>query len=124
MHDHAPFEPWAVARIAVAILGAALVWFRVYEPVAAVSLIGLAALVFAAWPIFSEAVRNILARRMTMELSMSIAILAAAAIAEVFTALVVSVFVLVAEELEHMTLARGRRAIRDLVDFVPTTARV
>jgi len=124
VHDHAPFETLALVRIAVAIAGAAFVWFRVYEPVAAVSVVGLAALVFAAWPIFSEAIRNIFARRMTMELSMSIAILAAAGIAEVFTALIVSVFVLVAEELEHLTLARGRRAIRDLVDFVPTSARV
>ena len=124
VHDHAPFETLALVRIAVAIAGAAFVWFRIYEPVAAVSVVGLAALVFAAWPIFSEAIRNIFAHRMTMELSMSIAILAAAGIAEVFTALIVSVFVLVAEELEHLTLARGRRAIRDLVDFVPTSARV
>ncbi|MFS8039536.1 hypothetical protein ACI7BZ_21745 [Xanthobacter sp. AM11] len=55
---------------------------------------------------------------------MSIAILAAAAIAEIFTALVVTAFVLVAEELEHLTVARGRSAIRDLVDFVPKTAKV
>ena len=61
---------------------------------------------------------------MTMELSMTIAIVAAAAIAEIFTALVVTVFVLVAEELEHLTVARGRMAILDLVDFVPREARV
>ncbi len=124
VHDHSPFEAMAVVRIAVAVLGAACVWFKVYEPVPAVSVVGLAALAFAGWPIFSEAVRNLLARRMTMELSMSIAIVAAAAIAEIFTALVVTVFVLVAEELEHLTVARGRGAIRDLVDFVPKTARV
>jgi cation transport ATPase len=38
------------------------------------------------WPIFKEAAENIVARRMTMELSMSIAIVAAAAIGEFFTA--------------------------------------
>ncbi|OYY06896.1 MAG: hypothetical protein B7Y70_15900, partial [Rhizobiales bacterium 35-68-8] len=80
VHDHQPFDRMAVLRIAVALLGAACVWFKVYEPVAAVSLVGVAALVFAAWPIFAEAARNLLARRMTMELSMAIAILAAAAI--------------------------------------------
>ncbi|MCA0406853.1 MAG: cation-transporting P-type ATPase, partial [Proteobacteria bacterium] len=79
----------AIARIGVAILGAAAVWFRLWEPLPQVSVIGLAALLFAGWPIFSEAVENLLARRMTMELSMTIAIVAAAAINEWFTALVV-----------------------------------
>ncbi len=124
VHDQPPFGHLALLRIAVAVIGAALVWFKVYEPVAAVSVVGLLALLFAAWPIFREAALNLLARRMTMELSMTIAILAAAAIAEIFTALVVTVFVLVAEELEHLTVARGRSAIRDLVDFVPKTAHV
>jgi heavy metal translocating P-type ATPase len=57
--------------------------------------------------------------RMTMELSMTIAILAALGIGEFFTALVIVLFVLVAEILEHLTVERGRRAIRDLLDFLP-----
>lgn len=124
LHEHSSFEPWALARIAVAGLGAAALWFQVYEPFPGISAIGIAALAFAGWPIFHEAVENLLARRMTMELSMTIAIIAAAAISEFFTALVVTLFVLIAEELEHLTVARGRLAIRDLVDFVPREARV
>ncbi len=85
VHQHAPFEPLAVARIAVAALGAAAVWFRVYEPIPQVSVIGLLALAFSVWPVLREALANLLARRMTMELSMLIAIAAAAAIAEIFT---------------------------------------
>ena len=124
VHDSKPFEAMAVIRIGVAILAAATVWFRVYEPIPSISIIGLVALIFVAWPIFREAAENLMARRMTMELSMTIAIVAAAAIAEMFTALVVTLFVLVAEELEHMTVARGRLAIRELVDFMPKEARV
>ena len=124
VHDHAPFEPWALARMAVAVLGAAVLWFRLHEPLAPASVIGLATLAFAGWPMFREAFGNLLARRMTMELSMTIAILAAAAIAEFFTAVVVMLFVLVAEELEHLTVSRGRLAIKDLIDFVPREARV
>jgi len=56
---------------------------------------------------------------MTMELSMSIAIVAAAAISEFFTALIITLFVLGAEVLETLTVARGRHAIRDLLDFLP-----
>src|ERR1700730_7963393 len=59
-----------------------------------------------------------------MELSMSIAIVAAAAIGEFFTALVITLFVLVAEVLEGMTVSRGRRAIHDLLDFLPRAVSV
>ncbi len=59
-----------------------------------------------------------------MELSMSIAIIAAAAISEFFTALVITLFVLVAEVLENMTVSRGRRAIRDLLEFLPRSVTV
>jgi heavy metal translocating P-type ATPase len=59
-----------------------------------------------------------------MELSMSIAIIAAAVISEFFTALVITLFVLIAEVLEGMTVSRGRRAIRDLLDFLPRAVSV
>src|SRR3984957_17269287 len=61
---------------------------------------------------------------MTMEVSMSIAIIAAAAIGEFFTALVITLFVLIAEVLEGMTVARGRHAISDLLEFLPRSVSV
>src|SRR5436853_65657 len=76
------------------------------------------------YPIFHEAIENILERRMTMELSMAIAIVAALAIQEVFTALVITLFVLVAEVLEGLTVGRGRGAIRRLIDLLPSTATI
>ncbi len=124
VHGHASFEPWAMARMGVALLGAAVLWFRVHGPFVPAIVIGLGTLAFSGWPMFKKAFENLLARRMTMELSMSIAILAAAAISEFFTAVVVMLFVLVAEELEHLTVSRGRLAIKDLIDFVPREARV
>jgi len=122
-HDHA-FEWQEMARIALVALAAAAVWFRLWEPLTAVSVIGVAGLLIGGWPIFKEAFENLIAKRMTMELSMSIAIIAAAAISEFFTALVITLFVLVAEVLEGMTVSRGRRAIRDLLDFLPRAVSV
>jgi heavy metal translocating P-type ATPase len=122
-HGHA-FEWPDRVRIAVTASAAAAVWLRLWEPVPAVSLLGVAGLLTGGWPIFKEAFENLLARRMTMELSMSIAIIAAAAISEFFTALVITLFVLVAEVLEGMTVSRGRRAIRDLLDFLPRAVSV
>ncbi len=61
---------------------------------------------------------------MTMELSMTIALVSALAIGEFFTALVITAFVLAAEILEGLTVGRGRRAIQDMLDFLPQVASV
>jgi Cd2+/Zn2+-exporting ATPase/Cu+-exporting ATPase len=112
------------ARIIVVAIAAAAVWFQVWEPLPRLSLIGVLGVLLGGWPIFKEAAENAIARRMTMELSMSIAIVAAAAISQFFTALIIILFVLIAEVLERMTVSRGRRAIRDLMDFIPRSVTV
>ena len=123
--DHVHAFEWPEAlRIVIVALAAAAVWLRIWEPFSHVSVVGVVGLLIGGWPIFREAAENILARRMTMELSMSIAIIAAAAIGEFFTALVITLFVLIAEVLEGMTVARGRHAIRDLLDFLPRSVSV
>lgn len=122
-HDH-PFEWLEALRIALVAIAAAAVWFRIWEPFSAVSIIGVVGLLIGGWPILKEALENILERRMTMELSMTIAIVAAAAIGEFFTALVITLFVLVAEVLEGLTVGRGRKAIRDLLEFLPREVSV
>ncbi len=113
-----------LARIAFVALAAVAVWFRVWEPFPRVSVIGILATLIGGYPIFKEAFENIVERKMTMELSMTIALVSALAIAEFFTALVITVFVLAAEVLEGLTVGRGRRAIRDLLDFLPRTVTV
>ena len=124
-HDHEHgFEWQEAARIAFVVITAAAVWFGIWEPVRSISLIGVIGLLVGGWPILKEAFENLLARRMTMELSMTIAIAAAAAIGEFFTALVITLFVLVAEVLEGMTVSRGRHAIHDLVHFLPQAVSV
>jgi Cd2+/Zn2+-exporting ATPase/Cu+-exporting ATPase len=122
-HNHA-FEWPEMLRIALVAAASACVWWHVWEPFATVSIIGVIGLLVGGWPIFKEALENLLAKRMTMELSMSIAIIAAAVISEFFTALVITLFVLVAEVLEGMTVSRGRRAIRDLLDYLPRAVSV
>ena len=123
--EHAQALTWSEAlRIAFVALAAIAVGLRLWEPFSAFSLIGVVGIVVGGWPIFAEAVENILARRMTMELSMAIAIVAAAAIGQFFTALVITLFVLVAEVLENLTVSRGRTAIRELLEFLPQSVLV
>jgi P-type Cu+ transporter len=122
-HQHA-VEWIELVRIAFVALAAAAVWFRVWEPFPRVSVIGIAATLIGGYPIFKEAWENIVERKMTMELSMTIALLSALAIGEFFTALVITGFVLAAEVLEGLTVGRGRRAIQSLLDFLPRTVSV
>jgi Cd2+/Zn2+-exporting ATPase/Cu+-exporting ATPase len=122
--DHASPSVAEVVRIGLVGVAVILTWFRVWAPLARVDLVALGATLLGGYPIFREALEALLERRMTMELSMTIALAAALAIGEFFTALVIVLFVLVAEVLEHLTIGRGRRAIRDLLDFLPRLAAV
>ena len=88
------------------------------------SVIGAICALAGGYPIYHEAFENIVQRRMTMELSMAIAIVAALAIRETFTALVITLFVLAAEILEGLTVGRGRNAIQRLLDLLPNMATV
>ncbi len=122
-HDHG-FELQDVIRIALVAVAAALVWFRVWEPFAHVSIIGIVGTLIGIYPILKEAAENVMERRMTMELSMTIAILAALAIGQFFTALIIVLFVLIAEVLEGLTVQRGRTAIRELLNLLPNEVTV
>jgi cation transport ATPase len=120
--DHDPWIEWGrVAFVAVVLV---MLWARVVPQLRGVDILAIAALVIGGYPIYKEAISDLLDRRMTMELSMTIALVAAAAIGEFFTALLIAFFVLIAEILEGMTVGRGRRAIRELLDLLPQTAEV
>lgn len=122
-HDHG-FEWQDGTRIALVAVAATLVWFHVWEPFARVSIIGIVGTLIGIYPILKEAWENVIERRMTMELSMTIAILAALAIGQFFTALIIVLFVLIAEVLEGLTVRRGRTAIKDLLDLLPSKVTV
>ena len=83
-----------------------------------------AATLIGGFPIYEEAWENLRKRRMTMELSMTIALVAALCIGQFLTALVIAFFVLFAEMVEGYTVGSGRRAIQTLIDALPRRVRV
>jgi Cd2+/Zn2+-exporting ATPase/Cu+-exporting ATPase len=101
-----------------------VVWSGAVPRFAGIDWLALAGIAIGGFPIFKEAISDLLKGRMTMELSMTIALVAAAGIGEFFTALLITLFVLIAEILEGMTVGRGRRAIRKLLDLLPQSAEV
>ena len=118
-HDHDHAEEWLEwGRVAFVAAILALVWLHIVPPVHRIDVLALVGILIGGYPIFKEAISDLLERRMTMELSMTIALVAASAIGEFFTALLITVFVLIAEILEGMTVGRGRRAIWELLDLL------
>jgi heavy metal translocating P-type ATPase len=113
-----------VIRIGLVAVAVAVSWFFPWQPFMKINAVALIATLVGGYPIFREAFLALGERRMTMELSMTIALVAALTVGEAFTAVVIVLFVLVAEVLEHMTVGRGRRAIRDLLDLLPRTVAV
>ena len=98
--------------------------FDVWKIAAPVDFISLIATVVGGYPMAKEALEAIRKRKMTMELSMSIAVLATLLIGQFLTGLVITFFVLFAELIEQFTVRNGRSAIRKLMDFLPHEAIV
>ena len=121
-HGPAGWAEWARVGFVALILPA--VWIGAVPRWAGIDWLALAGIAIGGFPIFKEAISDLLKGRMTMELSMTIALAAAAGIGEFFTALLITLFVLIAEILEGMTVGRGRRAIRQLLDLLPPTVEV
>ena len=117
-HGH-PLRWVEIVRVLFTAAAAGTIWFLGGARNPYITAVGVICTIVGGFPIFHEAYENITQRRMTMELSMTLAIVAALAIREVFTALIITLFVLVAEILEGLTVGRGRRAIQHLVDLLP-----
>ena len=117
-HDHAagPAEYVRLGVMALIVVASLTGWWR---PFMNRDWLAFAGTIIGGFPIYKEAWENLLKRRMTMELSMTIALLSALAIGQFFTAIVIAFFVLFAELLEGYTVSGGRKAIEQLVNALP-----
>jgi len=115
-------EEWLRVAFVAIVIG--LVWWGVFPRYHGVDVLALVGILIGGFPIFKEAFEDLFQGHMTMELSMTIALVAASAIGEFFTALLITVFVLVAEIIEGMTVGRGRSAIKELLDLLPQNVEI
>ena len=114
-HEHHGVAKIDLVRIGLVGVAVVFSWFRIWQPYPQLDLVGLVAVLLGGYPIYREALADIFSRRMTMELSMTIALAAALVIREVFTALVIVFFVLIAEVLEELTVEQGRFVFHDVL---------
>jgi len=115
------FELIRLGIMAVALL---LSFLGVWKSIASFDFIALAITIIGGYPMYKEAFENIKSRRMTMELSMTIAVIATLFIQQYFTGAIITFFVQFAELLEHLTVTRGRRVIEKLVALLPNRATI
>ena len=101
-----------------------LSFFGVWKSIASFDFIALAITIVGGYPMYKEAFENIRERKMTMELSMTIAVIATLFIQQYFTGAIITFFVQFAELLEHLTVSRGRRVIEKLIALLPNQATI
>ena len=85
---------------------------------------GLGLVLLGGYPVFRGVLRAALRRRVTSHTLMTVGVLAALALGEWATAMVVVLFMRVSDFAERFTTERARHAIKSLAAMVPETARV
>ena len=86
--------------------------------------VGLALVVISGWSIFRNVIRAALNRQVISHTLMTLGVIAALAVGEWATALVVVFFMRVGEYVENFTTEGARRAVKDLTAMIPQIARV
>jgi Cd2+/Zn2+-exporting ATPase/Cu+-exporting ATPase len=86
--------------------------------------LGFAIVLVAGWPIYRNVVRATLNKQVISHTLMTLGVIAALAIGEWVTALIVAIFMRVGDYVENFTTESARRAVKELSALAPQTARV
>ena len=86
--------------------------------------VGLAIVLVGGYPVFRNVIRAALRRQVTSHALMTLGVIAALAVGQWVTAVVVVFFMRVGDYAENFTTGRARRAVKDLTAMAPQTARV
>ena len=84
----------------------------------------IAAIIVAGYPLFRHAARDLLNKNITAEVFMALGVATATAIGEFRSASIIAFIMLISEYIDSFTMEKSRRAIRELMDLAPKTARV
>ena len=87
-------------------------------------LFSMAAIIVGGYPLFRHAARDLLSKAITAEVFMALGVATATAIGEFRSASIIAFIMLISEYIDSFTMEKSRRAIRELMDLAPKTARV
>ena len=101
-------------------------WLGLFEAITGVVPwpVGLAIVLLVGYPVFRNVVRATLKRQIIAHTLMTVGVIAAIAVGEWATAVVVAFFMRVGDYVEHFTAERARRAVKDLTAMAPQMARL
>ena len=86
--------------------------------------IGVIIVIATGWPIFRNVIRATLKRQIISHTLMTVGAIAALAVGEWVTAVIVVLFMRVGDYVENFTTESARRAVKELTSFAPQTAHV
>ncbi|MCX7682791.1 MAG: cation-translocating P-type ATPase [Anaerolineae bacterium] len=109
--------------VAVVVAGEWLGLFRVLNERVPLP-VGVVLVILGGWPVFRNVVRATLRRQIISHTLMTLGVIAALAVGEWVTAVLLVVFMRVGEYVENATTAGARRALRELTALAPQVARV
>jgi heavy metal translocating P-type ATPase len=112
-----------IIRLAVmATIIVIVAWMHVLQPAWLGNIVVVIAVLAGGYPIFKESLVALRKRRVNMELSMVIAIVASLALYQFLPAIVITFFALLSEFVEGFIVRKGRKNIQQLYDVTPRKA--
>ncbi|MEW6117933.1 MAG: cation-translocating P-type ATPase [Nitrospirota bacterium] len=87
-------------------------------------LFSILAVLIGGYPLVRHAVADLREKAITADVFMSLGVIASTAIGEIRSAGIIAFFMLIAELLDSFTMERSRKAIKELIELAPKTARV
>lgn len=114
-----------ILRLAgVASVTVIIAWLRLLQPLWLADAIIVLTVIIGGYPLFKESFYALKKGRVSMELSMVIAIVAALALSQFLPAIVITFFALLSEFVEGFIVKKGRKNIQTLYDLAPRKAIV
>lgn len=82
------------------------------------------AIVVGGYPLIKHAYLDLKSKAITADVFMAMGVVASAAIGEFRSSAIIAFFMLISEFIDSFTMERSRKAIKDLIEMAPKTARV
>lgn len=89
-----------------------------------IDIFSIIAIVVGGYPLIKHAYIDLREKAITADVFMALGVVAATAIGEFRSAAIIAFFMLISEFIDSFTMEKSRKAIKDLIDMAPKTARV
>ncbi|MCL5061784.1 MAG: cation transporter, partial [Nitrospirae bacterium] len=89
-----------------------------------IDIFSIVAIIVGGYPLIKHAYIDLREKAITADVFMALGVVAAAAIGEFRSAAIIAFFMLISEFIDSFTMEKSRKAIKDLIDMAPRTARV